>query len=124
MLHRALAVPLLAALAVFTTPTRAETVGKVKTDWVGNDIVVEAIHYPKVQGVTCHLAYFERSLIDRLQQGKWFEDPSNSAISCQTTGPVIVGEIDLDRNGEEVFKEARSLIFQKAGRKPDLRSAE
>jgi hypothetical protein len=26
---------------------------------------------------------------------------------------VIVGDIDLDRNGEEVFKEARSLIFKK-----------
>jgi CreA protein len=113
MLDRGLAVTVFVAVGVITTPIRAETIGKVKTDWVGNDILIEAIQDPKVQGVTCHLAYFERSLIDRLQKGKWFEDPSNSAISCQTTGPVIVGEIDLDRNGEEVFKEARSLIFKK-----------
>jgi CreA protein len=92
---------------------QAEVVGKVGTDWVGNDIVVESIQDPKVQGVTCHLSFFERSLIDRLQQGKWFEDPSNSAIACQTTGPVTIGDIDLDRNGEELFSEGRSLIWKK-----------
>jgi CreA protein len=94
-------------------PARAEVVGKVRTDWVGNDIVIEAIQDAKVHGVTCHLTYFERSLIDRLQQGNWFEDPSNSAIACQTTGPLTIADIDLDRNGEEVFTESRSLIFKK-----------
>lgn len=106
------AIALMTACAV-SVPALAEVVGKVRTDWVGNDIVVEAIADPKVQGVTCHLTYFERSLIDRLQQGNWFEDPSNSAIACQTTGPVTVGDIDLDRNGEEVFNEGRSLILKK-----------
>ena len=101
------------AAFLIDAPAHAEVVGKVRTDWVGNDIVVEAIQDPKVQGVTCHLTYFERSLIDRLQQGNWFEDPSNSAIACQTTGPVIIADIDLDRNGEEVFTESRSLIFKK-----------
>ena len=103
----------LAAACLIGIPAQAEVVGKVRTDWVGNDIVIEAIQDPKVQGVTCHLTYFERSLIDRLQQGNWFEDPSNSAIACQTTGPVIIGNIDLDRAGEEVFTEGRSLIFKK-----------
>ena len=110
---RALAVGALIVGGTLTSPVQAETIGKVKTDWIGNDIVVEAIQDPEVQGVTCHLAYFERGLIDRLQQGNWFEDPSYSAISCHTTGPLIVGDIDLDRNGEEVFNEARSLIFKK-----------
>ena len=103
----------LAAACLIGIPAQAEVVGKVRTDWVGNDIVIDAIQDPKVQGVTCHLTYFERSLIDRLQQGNWFEDPSNSAIACQTTGPVIIGNIDLDRAGEEVFTESRSLIFKK-----------
>ncbi|WP_262265990.1 CreA family protein [Microvirga yunnanensis] len=103
----------LAAAYLVGIPAQAEVVGKVRTDWVGNDIVIEAIQDPKVQGVTCHLTYFERSLIDRLQQGNWFEDPSNSAIACQTTGPVAIGNIDLDRAGEEVFTESRSLIFKK-----------
>ncbi|WP_114948077.1 CreA family protein [Microvirga calopogonii] len=102
-----------AAACLIGSPAQAEIVGKVRTDWVGNDIVIEAIQDPKVQGVTCHLTYFDRSLIDRLQQGNWFEDPSNSAIACQTTGPVTIGNIDLDRAGEEVFTESRSLIFKK-----------
>ena len=62
---------LLAAIAALclplaALPAKAETVGKVGVDWVGNDITVEAIPDPKVHGVTCHLAYFDRALIDRL----------------------------------------------------------
>ncbi|MBB4040332.1 CreA protein [Microvirga flocculans] len=104
---------ILALAGILGRPALADVVGKVRTDWVGNDIVVESIQDPKVQGVTCHITYFERSLIDRLQQGNWFEDPSNSAIACQTTGPVVVGDIDLGRSGEKVFHEGRSLIFKK-----------
>lgn len=100
-------------LAMLDTPAFADVVGKVGTDWIGNDIVVEAVQDPKVQGVICHVTYFERSLLDRLQQGNWFEDPSNSAIACQATGPVTIDEIDLDRNGEEVFNERRSLVFKR-----------
>ncbi|MGV0879139.1 CreA family protein [Martelella sp. FLE1502] len=90
----------------------AEQVGEVGVDWVGNDIVVEALHDPEVDGVTCHIAYFDRSIIDRLSKGNWFEDPSNSSIACRQTGPIRIGEIDLDKNGEEVFREGRSLIFK------------
>ena len=112
-MNRELSAVAFTVACMISAPVLAEVVGKVRTDWVGNDIVVEAIEDPKVQGVTCHLTYFERSLIDRLQQGNWFEDPSNSAIACQTTGPVTVGDIDLDRNGEEVFSQGRSLILKK-----------
>ncbi len=56
------------AVLAANLPAQAGIVGKVRTDWVGNDIV-EAIQDPEVQGVTCHLTYFERSVIDRLQQG-------------------------------------------------------
>lgn len=101
----------LAALLV-AGPAPAEEVGKIATDWTGNDIVVEAITDPKVQGVTCHLTYFERGLIDRLRQGNWFQDPSNSSIACRQTGPITVGEIEQDRNGEEVFREGLSLVFK------------
>eukprot|EP01013_Petalomonas_cantuscygni_P042346 TRINITY_DN7621_c0_g1_i1.p2 TRINITY_DN7621_c0_g1~~TRINITY_DN7621_c0_g1_i1.p2 ORF type:complete len:161 (+),score=33.62 TRINITY_DN7621_c0_g1_i1:31-513(+) len=90
----------------------AEQVGEVGVDWVGNDIVIEALHDPEVDGVTCHIAYFDRSIIDRLSKGNWFEDPSNSSIACRQTGPVRIGDIDLDKNGEEVFREGRSLIFK------------
>ena len=56
---------------------QAEEIGKIGVDWVGNDIVVEAVQDPKVGGVTCHLAYFDRSVIDRLSKGNWFEGSSN-----------------------------------------------
>jgi CreA protein len=101
------------ALALFAaTPSLAEEVGKIATDWTGNDIVIEAIQDPKVQGVTCHLTYFERGLIDRLRKGDWFQDPSNSSIACRQTGPIVVGAIDMDANGEEVFREGLSLVFK------------
>ncbi|WP_075995428.1 CreA family protein [Salaquimonas pukyongi] len=91
----------------------ADEIGKIGVDWLGNDIVVEAVDDPDVKGVTCHLAYFERGIIDRLQQGNWFEDPSNSAIECRQSGPIEVGEIEQDSNGEEIFKSGRSLIWKK-----------
>ncbi|THD82815.1 CREA protein [Aliigemmobacter aestuarii] len=103
---------LAAALTAATLPALAEQVGEVGVDWVGNDIIIEAIADPKVQGVTCHLAYFERSLIDRLQQGNWFEDPSWSAVDCTQTGPIVIGNIDRGEDGEEVFSEGRSLILK------------
>ena len=91
---------------------QAEVVGKVGVDWVGNDIVVEAIPDPDVQGVTCHIAYFERSFYDRISNGNWFEDPSWSAIDCRQTGPIKVGDIDKSRAGEDIFSEGTSLIFK------------
>ena len=94
-------------------PAKAQEVGKVGVDWIGNDIVVEAVKDPKVEGVVCHVAYFDRSIIDRLHKGNWFEDPSNSAISCSQTGPIVIGDIDMGKSGEEVFKQGLSLIWKK-----------
>ena len=102
----------LAMLALISGPALAEEVGRVGVDWTGNDIIVDAVADPKVQGVTCHLAYFDRSVIDRLSQGNWFEDPSNSAIECARTGPVRIGDIRRGEKGEDVFSASRSLIFK------------
>ena len=90
----------------------AEEVGEVDVDWLGNDIIIEAIADPKVKGVTCHVSYFERGLIDRLQKGNWFEDPSNSSISCRQTGPIVIGDIARDKDGEKVFSQRTSLIWK------------
>ena len=98
--------------SLFTVSAFAEQVGEIDVDWIGNDIIIDAIVDPKVQGVTCHIAYFERGLIDRLQKGNWFEDPSNSSISCRQTGPIKIGDIELDEEGEQVFKERRSIILK------------
>jgi len=75
--------------------------------------VVEAIADPEVKGVTCHITYFERGVIDRLKNGNWFEDPSNNAISCSQTGPVEIGDINLSKGGEEVFRQGMSLVWKK-----------
>ncbi|BAI71267.1 CreA protein [Azospirillum sp. B510] len=89
-----------------------DVVGRFSNDWTGNGLQVQAIEDPKVKGITCHLVDFDRSLIDRLSKGNWFEDPSNASIACRQTGAVTVGDIDLSQKGEEVFSERKSLIFK------------
>jgi CreA protein len=102
-----------ATLALVSTASAgAEEVGSFSNDWMGNDIVIEAIPDPKAQGVTCHVTHFERGMLDRLTKGNWFEDPSNSSIACRQTGPIVIGDIERDNEGEEVFDERKSLIFK------------
>lgn len=93
-------------------PSAAGEIGRFANDWTGNDLVVEAVPDPDVSGVTCHIVHFDRSLIDRLSKGNWFEDPSNASIACRQTGPIVIGDIDTGRRGEEVFSERKSLIFK------------
>ena len=103
---------LVLAAAAVASPAAAQEVGEVGVDWLGNDIIVEAIQDPEVKGVTCHVSYFERGIVDRLQKGNWFEDPSDSSIACRQTGPVVIGDIDLSKEGEEVFNQGISLIWK------------
>jgi CreA protein len=110
-MHRVLALAALLLLAAGFA-ARADEVGSFSNDWTGNGIVVEAIADPKVEGVTCHIAHFERGLLDRLTQGNWFEDPSNASIDCRQTGPLVIGDIAQGEEGEEVFSERKSLIFK------------
>ena len=90
----------------------SQTVGKVGVDWTGNDIVVESVEDPDAKGVVCHVAYFNRSLLDRLQQGNWFEDPSYSAIDCAASGPVTIGNISTSSSGDDIFKQQRSIVWK------------
>jgi len=101
------------ALALVAGAASAEVVGRVGVDWTGNDILVDAVADPLVSGVTCHVTYFDRSVIDRLRKGNWFEDPSNNSISCNQTGPIEIGDIALSPGGQEVFKASMSLIWKK-----------
>jgi CreA protein len=87
-------------------------VGEFKNDWSGNEIKITQLHDPKITGVICHLAHFDRGVWDRIGKGNWFENPSNSSISCLQSGPITVGKIDLDKSGEEVFDQNQSLIFK------------
>lgn len=101
-----------AAALCLATPALADEVGRVGVDWVGNDIIIEAIPDPEVKGVTCHIAYFERSFIDRISNGNWFEDPSNASIDCRQTGPIVIGDIDRSADGEDVFRERQSIVLK------------
>ena len=103
---------LAAVAACAALPAFAQQVGEVGVDWLGNDIIIEAVPDPKVQGVTCHVSYFERGVVDRLQKGNWFEDPSDSSISCRQTGPITIGDISMDEEGEEIFNQGISLIWK------------
>src|SRR5258708_310786 len=74
-------------VAVATACGRSDRqVGGFSNDLLGNEITIEALRDPEIPSVVCHLAYFNRSFLDRMRQGNWFENPSNSAVSCQRTG--------------------------------------
>ena len=111
-LARAAGALVLVVLLAACGKDNATGVGKINVDWTGNDIAIEAVEDPDVKGVVCHLAYFNRSIVDKLQQGNWFEDPSYSAIDCNADGPITIGRISLASGGEEIFKEQRSLIWK------------
>ena len=88
-------------------------VGEINNDWTGNEIKIDALNDEKINGITCHMAHFDRSIIDRLSKGDWFQNPSNGSISCTVTGPITIGNIAMDKNGEQVFKQRQSVIFKK-----------
>ena len=90
-------------------------VGGFSNDLLGNEIAIEALRDPGIPGVVCHLAYFNRSFLDRLKQGNWFENPSNSAVSCQRTGAIDLRGIALSRSGDEIFSQGQSLLFKRLG---------
>lgn len=110
MKHAFLAAALL--LVAACSGDRDGQVGEFSNDLLGNEIVVEALPDPAVPGVVCHVAYFDRSVLDRLRQGNWFENPSNSAVACQRIGPVDLSGIPSGRSGEEIFNQRQSLFFK------------
>lgn len=88
-------------------------IAEINNDWTGNEIKIESFEDEDVSGVTCHMAHFDRGVLDRLTKGDWFENPSNGSISCGITGPVVIGNISKRKNGEEVFRQRQSPIFKK-----------
>ncbi|MES1202985.1 MAG: CreA family protein [Pseudomonadota bacterium] len=88
-------------------------VGGFSNDLLGNEIAIEALRDPALPNVVCHVAYFNRSFLDRVRQGNWFENPSNSAVSCQRTGPIDLAGVSLSDSGEEIFSQKQSLLFKR-----------
>lgn len=104
----------LAALALLAAcgGDRQGQVGEFSNDLLGNEIMVEAVRDPDIAGVVCHVSYFDRSVLDRLRQGNWFENPSNSSVSCQRIGPIDLGGVRTTQAGEEIFNQRQSLFFK------------
>ena len=88
-------------------------VGGFSNDLLGNEIRIEALTDPAIPSVVCHMAYFDRSALDRLRQGNWFENPSNSSVTCQRIGPIDLKGVALAPSGEEIFSQRQSLFFKR-----------
>ncbi|PRY22154.1 CreA protein [Aliiruegeria haliotis] len=101
-------------LVALATPlsAHADVVAEVGVDWVGNDVIVEVVQDPDLPQVACYVSYFDRGMIDRLQKGNWFEDPSYSAIDCVATGPIASEDIANLPRKEKIFSERQSLILK------------
>ena len=60
-----------------------------------------------------YLSDFERPVAEKLAKGDVFSDPSQGGLACGYKGTVVVdGTASTDKGGEEVFSEARSLLFK------------
>jgi CreA protein len=87
-------------------------VGEFANDLTGNEIKVVLLKDPDVAGVSCYLASFDRGLWDRLGKGNWFENPSNSSISCVQTGPIPVADLAEIKQSADIFSQRQSLVFK------------
>lgn len=90
----------------------SDEVGEFKNDWLGNEIKIDAVQDPDIAGVICHVAHFDRGFWDRIGKGNWFENPSNSSIDCERSGPIDLNTAKLRKSGEEVFSQKQSLFFK------------
>lgn len=74
---------------------------------------IEAFTDPKVKGVQLYLSDFSRPVTEKIAKGDIFSDPSNGGLTCSSKGKVIVSADASEKlEGEEVFSEARSLLFK------------
>jgi CreA protein len=101
-----------AVLMLSACGEREGQVGEFSNDLLGNEIMVEAVRDPEIPGIVCHVAYFDRSVLDRLRQGNWFENPSNSSVSCQRIGPIDLNGVRTTQAGQEIFNQRQSLFFK------------
>ena len=73
----------------------------------------ESFNDPKVDGVQLYLSDFQKPLTEKIVAGDVFTDPTLAGLTCSARGRVVVGpEAVTTVEGEEVFSEARSLLFK------------
>ncbi len=90
------------------------TIGEIPASGIiFKDIVkIERVNDPKVKGVELYVSDFQRPLTERITND-FFSDPATAALSCVRTGKLELDpSIDTSVQGEEVFQQARSLLFK------------
>mmetsp|Transcript_62549 Transcript_62549/g.161089 ORF Transcript_62549/g.161089 Transcript_62549/m.161089 type:complete len:237 (+) Transcript_62549:76-786(+) len=106
--------------AVFTSavlPANADKrlVGEIPASGLifKDTINIEEFDDPKVSGVNLYLSDFSRSFTDRLAKGDFFSDPGAAGLTCVQTGPVkVAADLKPNKQGDDVFNEARSILFK------------
>ena len=100
--------------AALADDTSSKIIGQIPASGIiFKDIVkVERVEDPKVKGIELYVSDFQRPITDRLSKD-FFSDPSQAAVTCVRTGPIeLAPDIDEGEQGEEVFQQARSLLFK------------
>ncbi|MEE9354524.1 MAG: CreA family protein [Methylococcaceae bacterium] len=95
------------------TVLNAETIGSVDTKFniltPDDDISIDVFDDPKVAGVACYISRANKGGIKGALG--LAEDTSDASLDCSQIGPISwKGKL---KDGEQVFKERRSIIFKK-----------
>lgn len=90
-----------------------DKVGDFSNDWTGNEFNVTAVRDPAIANVVCHFATFERGFLDRVGNGKFFEDPSNSSVDCHASGPIDEAALARLPKNTEIASQGTSLLFKR-----------
>jgi len=70
-----------------------------------------ALEDPKVDGVVIYLSDIELHAVDKV--ATFFSDPSSASITCAQVGPVKLHEdVNLSKDGEDIYGETRNLFFK------------
>jgi CreA protein len=115
LFHKRLAISSLAVLLLAVLGGCGNSDQKVDdfaNDWTGNEFEIKAVRDPKVPQVLCHFGSFNRSFIDRVGNGNWFENPSNTSVDCNSTGPIDPAILAQLPKNAEVFSKGSSLFFK------------
>ena len=114
----ALALTASSAMLPAPLPAFAESkrvIGELQTSGLvfKDTLRIEAFDDPKVAGVQLYLSDFQRPVTEKLAKGDVFSDPSQGGLTCSHKGKVVVSTAaSTSKEGEEVFSEARSLVFK------------
>lgn len=112
LLSRLTALAVLGLLASSCSPA-GDKVGDFSNDWTGNEFNVTAVRDPAITGVVCHFVTFERGFLDRIGNGKFFEDPSNSSVDCHANGQIDETALASLPKNAEIASQGTSLLFKR-----------